>query len=101
MWFSHGKNQNLVNSFDKDGRRPDPERVAAIKDMPAPINIASLQSFLGLANYYQIFISNRHDLRAPLQELLKKDNPRVWTAEYQEVFEKMEKTDIRPLSYPL
>ena len=38
--------------IDKDGKRPDPERTAAIKDMPASDNIASLQSFIRLVNYY-------------------------------------------------
>ena len=58
--------------INKDGRKPDPDRAAAIKDMPAPNNIATLQSFLGFANYYQIFIPNMHDLHAPQNELLKK-----------------------------
>ena len=49
----------------KDGRRPVPERATAIKDMPTPDNV-TLQSFLGLANYYQSFIKNLHDLCAPL-----------------------------------
>ena len=55
----------LGHIIDKDSRRPDPERAAAIKDMPAPDNIPFLQSFLALANYYQVFIQNLHDLRAP------------------------------------
>ena len=55
----------LGHIIDKDRRRPDPEQTTAIKDMPAPDNIASLQSFLGLANYYQIFKSNMHFLRPP------------------------------------
>ena len=80
MWFFQGKNQIPGSHIDKNGRRPDPERTAAIKDIPAPDNIASLPSFLGRANYYQIFISNMHDLRAPLNELFKK-KPWVWTAE--------------------
>ena len=54
-------------------------------------NIASLQSFLGLANYNQIFIYNMPNLRAHLNELLKKGKPWVWTAKYQEVFEKLKK----------
>ena len=62
----------LGHIIDRDGRRPDLDQAAAIKDMPAPNNIATLQSFLGLANYYQIFIPNMHDLRAPLNKLLKK-----------------------------
>ena len=39
--------------IDKDGRRPDPGWAMAIKDMPTRENVSSLQSFLGLANYYQ------------------------------------------------
>ena len=62
------KYQGLI--IDKDGRRPDPERATAIKDMPAPDNVTTLQSFLGLANYYQSFIKNLQDLRTPLNELL-------------------------------
>ena len=42
--------------INRDGRRPDPDRAAAIKDMLAPNNIATLQSFLGLTNYYQTFL---------------------------------------------
>ena len=47
----------LGHITDKDGRwRQDPEQAAAIEDMPAPDDIASCQSFLGQANYYQVFI---------------------------------------------
>ena len=65
MIFSWKKNQIT----DKNSRRPDPEQAAAIKDMAAPDNIALLQSFLGLANYYQILIQNMHDLRDLLNEI--------------------------------
>ena len=51
----------LGNIIDKDGRRSDPERITEIKDMPAPENVSSLQSFLRLANYYQVFLSNMHN----------------------------------------
>ena len=68
----------LGHIIDKDGRRPDPDRATAIKkkNMPVPGNITELQSFLGLANYYQSFIPNMHNLRAPLNALLKKDS--IW-----------------------
>ena len=84
MIFSWKKIKYLGHIIDKDSRRLNPEWAAAIKDMPAPNNITSLQSFLRLANYYQIFILNMHDLHAPLNELKNK-----------------EKTDFRPISYPL
>ena len=69
-------------------QEPDPKRTAAIKDMPSPDNIASLQRFLGLANYNQVFIQSMYGLVAPLNELLKKDKPKDWTSECQEVFVK-------------
>ena len=79
----------LGQIIDENGRRPDPERAAAIKDMPAPKNITSLQSFLGLANYYNVFVPNIHKLRAPLNELLKKDQKWIWTQECQEAFQEI------------
>ena len=81
--------QNLEH-IDKDARRPDPERAIAIKDMPAPDNVTTLQSFLGLANYYQSFIKYMHDLRTPLNELLK-DKKWRWTPECQTAFDQIKK----------
>ena len=54
--FCMNKIKYLGHIIDKDGRRLDPERATAIKDMSAPDNVAILQSFLGLANHYQSFI---------------------------------------------
>ena len=51
-----GHRQSLLIIINKDGRRPDPDRATAIKDVPAPDNVQALQSFLILANFYQIFI---------------------------------------------
>ena len=58
-------------------------------NMPAPENISSFQSFLGPANYYQVFIPNMHNLHAPLNELLKRDKDWEWTPECQEAFVKI------------
>ena len=70
--FCTNKIKYLGHIIDKDGRRPDPERATAIKDIPAPDNVTTVQGFLGLSNYYQSFIKNFHHLHAPLNELLKK-----------------------------
>ena len=82
----------LGHIIDKNGRRPDPDRSTAIKNMPEPTNITSLQSFLGLANYYQSFIPKMYELRAPLNELLKKEKAWVWTPECQVAFDKIKET---------
>ena len=63
----------LGQIIDEHERRPDPERAMTIKNIPAPENIASLQSFLGLVNYYNVFVPNMHKLRSALKELLRKN----------------------------
>ncbi len=64
----------LGQVIDSKGRKLDPSRLCAIKNMPAPTNLSALQVFLRLANYYGNFIPNIHVLRAPLNKLLKKDS---------------------------
>ena len=70
----------LGQIIDSDGRRPDPARAEAIKSMPTPQNILTLQAFLGLANYYCIYIPKIHNLRAPLNKLLKKGAKWEWSS---------------------
>ena len=41
---------------DKHRAHPDPSKVSAIKEMPAPQNKGELQSFLGMATYLSPFI---------------------------------------------
>ena len=42
--------------FTMQGMRPDPAKVQALQDLPAPQNPKQLQSFLGLINYLQPFL---------------------------------------------
>ena len=56
-----------------EGVKPDPKKVEAITDMPAPSNKTELQRFLGMVNYLGKFTPRLSDETAPLRELLKKD----------------------------
>ena len=89
--FCMNKIKYLGHIIDKDERRAEPERATAIKDMLAPDNVTTLQSFLGLADYYKSFIKNLHDLCTPLNELLKKDKKWRWTPECQTAFDQIKK----------
>ena len=42
--------------ISSEGVRPDPEKVASLKDFPSPNDLTSLLSFLGLANQLDHFI---------------------------------------------
>ena len=60
--------------INRNCRRLDLAQARAIKDMPTPKNVSTQQSFLGLTNYYNVFVPNMHCLRALLNKLWKKDS---------------------------
>ncbi|EYC08316.1 hypothetical protein Y032_0066g3694 [Ancylostoma ceylanicum] len=77
--------------LDKDGRRPNPEKVEAIKSMAEPKNVGQLRAFLGMITYYSAFMPTMKDLRGPLDALLKKDMKWEWSSKPQTAFEKLKK----------
>lgn len=60
----------LGHVIDKDGCRPNPERVAVILQWPRPASKKELQRFLGTVNFYQRFISNTASIQATLYDLI-------------------------------
>ncbi|EYC24344.1 hypothetical protein Y032_0014g2450 [Ancylostoma ceylanicum] len=76
---------------DKNGRRPNPEKIEAIKSMVEPKNVGQLRAFLGMITYYAAFMPTMKDLRGPLDALLKKDVKWEWTSKQQTAFEKLKK----------
>lgn len=74
---------------DKNGIRPDPEKLRAIKDMPSPQGISELRSFLGMVNFYARFVQNLSGMLHPLHELLRKGEGWHWGGQHQRVFERV------------
>nr|CDJ93658.1 RNA-directed DNA polymerase (reverse transcriptase) domain containing protein [Haemonchus contortus] len=87
--FSRPEIRYLGFILDKDGRRPNPERIEAIKNMDEPKNIAQLRSFLGMITYYSIFVPSMKNLRGPLDAFLKKDVKWRWSSKEHEAFGKL------------
>jgi hypothetical protein len=54
--------------------------------MPNPIDVHILKSFIGLCNYYKIYVQNFGTIAHPLFALLKKYVTWTWSEEAQEVF---------------
>lgn len=73
--------------LDRHGIRPDPIKIASIKNMPPPKDITGVRSFLGAINYYGKFVPNMRTLRYPLDELLKNSISFNWTPECQQAFD--------------
>jgi len=53
--------------------------------MPNPIDVHTLRSFIGLCNYYRIYVQDFNIITHPLYALLKKDVAWTWSDEAQEL----------------
>ncbi|KAJ3659856.1 hypothetical protein Zmor_011519 [Zophobas morio] len=83
----------LGHIVSSDVIRPDPEKLAAIKNFPQPKSIKQLQSFLGLANYYRKFIGNFSKIASPLHKLLKHNSKFKWETDQERAFNSL-KTEL-------
>ena len=74
--------------LSEKGLKPDPEKIRAIQDMPAPEDKAALQRFTGLLQYLSKFIPNLSDLSAPLRKL-EGNVDWHWGTKQQQSFDKL------------
>lgn len=82
----------LGSIVTKKGIQPDSNCIEAIHRMVPPTNLTELRSFLGTINFYGKFIRNVHRIRAPLDDLLKKDIQWTWTNLHQDSFNQLKKS---------
>jgi hypothetical protein len=61
-------------------------KVIAILEMPNPSNVHTLKSFIGLYNYYKIYVQDFNIIVHPLYASLKKDAAWTWSEKAQEAF---------------
>ncbi|KAL7294456.1 hypothetical protein TKK_0012451 [Trichogramma kaykai] len=66
--------------------KPDPTKIEAMRDYPAPTNPKKVKQFLGLTGYYRRFIKGYATIARPLQKLLRKTEKFVWDEEQQKAF---------------
>ncbi|GAB1602684.1 hypothetical protein Ahia01_000548300 [Argonauta hians] len=94
--------QKQINFFgaiyDKDGIKPDPSKVEAIKQLPSPTNVTELQKILGIITYLAPFIPHLSDLTAPLRDLLKKESDYQWTTSHQKTMQKIKDIICKEMS---
>ena len=74
----------LVN---RDGFRPDSEKISSIVNYPVPRNLKQLRWFLVMASWYRKFLKDFATLAEPLTRLTQKDRRYEWTDEQQEAFD--------------
>mgnify|MGYP002260029629 CR=1 FL=1 len=71
----------------EEGMKPDPDKVKAIQDLPAPHNVLELRQVLGMINGR--FLPNLSRVVSPISELLKHYSAWNWSHQQQEAFDKV------------
>jgi alpha-acetolactate decarboxylase len=72
--------------INKDGFKPDPEKIKAILNYPAPKTQKEVRRFLGMAGYYRGCIENHSAIAVPLTELTKDKVRFKWGDEANNAF---------------
>ena len=68
----------LGHIISKDGVKPNPEKVKAVREFPRPRNLKNIRQFLGLTGYYRRFIEGYAGIAKLLSHLLKDNVPFIW-----------------------
>ena len=77
--------------FSAQGVSADPEKVNAIINMPDPVDIKSLERFLGMVGYLGKFLPRLSDMTKPLRDLKVKGNNWIWNSEHQTAMNQLKK----------
>ena len=87
--------------FSDKGIAPDPKKVEAINNAPAPTTVSGVRSFLGMATYCAKFIPNFSDVSAPLREMTKKGTQFHWSQQHEQSFQQIKKllTSAKVMAY--
>ncbi|XP_038063012.1 uncharacterized protein LOC119733697 [Patiria miniata] len=87
--FACSEMSYLGHVVSEDGLRPNPDKVAAIRDYPVPQTRKQLERFLGMVGWYQKFIPHLSDTADPLYQLRRKDVPWTWSPACQNAFDSL------------
>lgn len=72
--------------ISRDGLKPDPDKVTAIKNMPRPTTKPKVLTLLGFVNCLSKFLPKLSDVSAPLRELTTEQSKFTWAKQHDEAF---------------
>jgi hypothetical protein len=87
----------LDHIISKGGIYVDPSKVQDVLSWNSPMSVGDIQSFLGLAGYYQRFIEGFLKISKPMTELLEKDKKFKWTPAYEASFQELKELMTAPI----
>ena len=76
--IAHQQFDYLGHLFEDGTRRPQTKKVDKLRHLAHPHDRKSLQSLLGMFNFYRLYIPNFSDVAKPLTRLLMKNVPFIW-----------------------
>ena len=79
----------MGHTITENGIAPDPAKVTAIKNMPAPMDISAVRRLCGTVQYLARFIPNLAQHLEPMRVLTRKNAEWNWTTECQQSFNKI------------
>ena len=88
--------------INEHGVLPDPEKVAAIRSLPAPSSVRAVRSFVGCCSWYRRFLPNFSEIAEPLIKLTKKYSRFHWDKKCQAAFDYLKKhlSTVPLLAFP-
>ena len=94
--------QYLGHLLTPEGIRPNPDRIAAVRNYPTPTSVKGVRQFLGLASYYRRFVKNFARIAQPLHALTQKGPSFYWSPQCEEAFSLLKRnlTESPILVYP-
>ena len=94
--FSQRQLKFLGHIVNEQGIQADPDKTAAISDMPAPTNISELRHFMGMVNQLGKFSMNLADFTQPLRQLLSKKATWIWGPPQEQALAKVKEELMKP-----
>ena len=73
--FSAQEVPYLGHVLSASGVRPMEAKIKTTVEMPTPVDVSRVRSFMGLARYYLKFVPNFSNLAEPLNELTQANTP--------------------------
>ena len=92
----------LGHLVSERGIEVDRAKIEVIENLPPPVNVKGIRSFLGHAGFYRRFIKDFSQIARPLTNLLAKDEPFEFTDESLKSFHILKQALISaPITQPL
>ena len=99
--FGRAEIEFFGHIFTKDGLKPSPDKVRAVKECGVPKSKEAVHSFLGMASYLDNFINNYAAIAAPLRQLTRGETKFQWGKREEQAFEKIKESisDSKTMAY--